>query len=80
MIGTDGKPSMPWLADAIISDTSIKAHETRVVQYSDVLKEGDTVVVKFGYYVVNPQAAKKLEITDKSVTKFIVLTKKRFSI
>ena len=71
---------MPWLADAIISDTSIKAHETRVVKYSDVLKEGDTVVVKFGYYVVNPEAAKKLEITDKSVTEFIVLTKKRFSI
>jgi len=80
VIGTDGKPSMPWLADAIISDTSIKALETRTVKYGDVLKEGDTVVVKFGYYVVNPKAAKKLEITDKSVTEFIVLTKKRFSI
>jgi len=80
VIGTDGKPSMPWLADAIISDTSIKAHETRTVKYTDVLKEGDVVVVKFGYYVVNPKAAKKLEITDKSVTEFIVLTKKRFSI
>ncbi len=43
-----------------------------------MLKEGDTVVVKFGYYVVNPKAAKKLEITDKSVTEFVVLTKKRF--
>jgi len=80
VIGTDGKPSMPWLADAIISDTSIKALETRTVKYDDVLKEGDTVVVKFGYYVVNPKAAKKLEITDKSVTEFIVLTKKRFTI
>ena len=80
VIGTDGKPSMPWLADAIISDTSIKALETRTVKYGDVLKEGDTVIVKFGYYVVNPKAAKKLEITDKSVTEFIVLTKKRFSI
>jgi DNA-directed RNA polymerase subunit RPC12/RpoP len=78
VIGTDGKPSMPWLADAIISDTSIKAHETRVVKYGDTLQKGDTVVVKFGYYVVNPKAAKKLEITDKSVTKFIVLTKKKF--
>ena len=78
VIGTDGKPSMPWLADAIISDTSIKAHETRVVKYGDTLQKGDTVVVKFGYYVVNPKAAKKLEITDKRVTKFIVLTKKRF--
>ncbi len=80
VIGTDGKGTMPWLADAIISDTSIKALETRTVKYEDMIKEGDTVVVKFGYYVVNPKAAKKLEITDKSVTEFIVLTKKRFSI
>jgi len=65
VIGTDGKPSMPWMADAIICDT---------------IKEGDTVIVKFGYYIVNPKAAKKLKITDKSVTEFIVLTKKRFSI
>ena len=71
---------MPWLADAIILDTSIKALETRLVKYDAVLKKGDTVVVKFGYYVVNPKAAKILEITDKSVTEFIVLTKKRFSI
>ena len=80
VIGTNGKPSMPWLADAVISDTSIKAHETRTVKYDDVLKEGDTVVVKFGYHVVNPKAAKKLGIEDKSATEFIVLTKKRFKI
>jgi len=78
VIGTEGKPSMPWLADAILSDTTIKAHETRVVKYSDMLQKGDTLVVKFGYYVVNPKAAKILEITDESVTEFVVLTKKRF--
>ena len=78
VIGTEGKPSMPWLADAILSDTTIKAHETRVVKYSDMLQKGDTLVVKFGYYVVNPKAAKILEITDESVTGFVVLTKKRF--
>ena len=80
VIGTDGKPSMPWLADSIISDTSIKALETRTINYTDALQEGDAVVVKFGYYVVNPEAAKKLEITDESVTEFVVLTKKRFTI
>jgi DNA-directed RNA polymerase subunit RPC12/RpoP len=79
VIGTDGKPSMPWLADAVISDTSIKAHETRTVKYDTPLQKGDTVVVKFGYYVVNPKAAKKLNITDKSATEFIILTKKRFN-
>jgi DNA-directed RNA polymerase subunit RPC12/RpoP len=80
VIGSNGKPAMPWVADAIIKDTSIKALETRVVKYSHKLQKGDNVVVEFGYHVVNPKAAKKLGITDKSVTKFIVLTKKRFSI
>ena len=51
-----------------------------VMDYDDVLQEGDAVIVKFGYYVVNPEAAKNLEITEKSVTEFIVLTKKRFTI
>ena len=80
VIGTNGKPAMPWLADAVISDTSIKAHETRKVSYDETLKKGDTVIVEFGYFIVNPNAAKKLEITDKSVTEFIVLTRKRFTI
>lgn len=80
VIGKNGKPSMPWLADSIISDTSIKALESRKVSYPDTLQKGDVVVVKFGYHVVNPKAAKKLNITDKSATEFIVLTKKRFKI
>jgi hypothetical protein len=80
IIGTNGKPSMPWLADAVISDTSIKALETRKVTYDTELQKGDTVIVEFGYYIVNPKAAEKLDIEDKSVTEFIVLTKKRFTI
>ncbi len=80
VIGKDGKPSMPWLADSIIKDTSIKALEARKVKYDTLVKEGDAVIVEFGYYVVNPKAAKKLDITDKSVTEFIVLTKKMFLI
>jgi len=80
VIGTNGKPAMPWLTDAIISDTSIKALETRNIHYDTVLQKGDSVVVKFGYYVVNPKAAEKLGITDESVTKFIVLTSKRFNL
>jgi len=80
VIGTNGKPSMPWVADAIISDTSIKAHETRTVKYDTVLQKGDSVLIKFGYYVVNPKAAEKLNITDERATQFIVLTKKRISI
>jgi len=80
IIGKDGKPAMPWMADTVLKDTLIKAHETRHVNYKTTLLKGDSVVVEFGYYLVNPKAAKKLKITDKSVTKFIVLTKKRFNI
>jgi hypothetical protein len=80
VIGTDGKPSMPWLADSIIKDTSIKALETRKVTYDTVLQKGDNVIIQFGYYIVNPKAAKKLEIKDESVSKFIMLTKKRIKI
>ena len=80
VIGTNGKPSMPWLADSVLSDSTIKAHETRTVNYDTVLQKGDSVLVKFGYYIANPKAAKKLGIQDPGATRFIVLTKKRFEI
>lgn len=80
VIGRDGKPAMPWLANEVLKDSLIKALETRKVTYTTKLQKGDTVVVKFGYYLVNPKAAKKLNITDKRVTEFIVLTQKRFKI
>ena len=80
VIGTNGQPSMPWLADAIISDTSIKAHETRMVNYDTVLQKGDIVDIQFGYHMVNPKAAEILEITDEGATKFIILTRERIKI
>jgi len=80
VIGTNGQASMPWLADAIISDTSIKAHETRMVNYDTLLQKGDIVIVKFGYYIVNPKAAESLNITEKSATEFVVLTQERVKI
>jgi len=80
IIGKDGKPAMPWLANEVLKDTLIKALETRKIDYNTALQKGDSVVVQFGYYVVNPKAADKLGITDKSVTTFIVLTSRRFNI
>ena len=80
IIGKDGKPAMPWLANEILKDTLIKALETRKVTYNTLLQKGDVVILEFGYHLVNPKAAKKLGITDKSATKFIVLKKKRISI
>jgi hypothetical protein len=80
VIGKDGKPSMPWVAESVLKDTLIKALETRKVIYDTMLKKGDIVILEFGYYVVNPKMAKKLDLTDESATKFIVLTKKRITI
>jgi len=80
VIGKDGKPAMPWLANSVLKDTLIKALETRKISYDTTLQKGDIVILEFGYYIVNPQATKKLEITDESVTRFIVLTKERIAI
>ena len=80
VIGANGKPAMPWLADSVISDTTIKAHELRQIHYDAAIKKGDTVIVEFGYYVVNPNAAKKLNISDKGTLDFILLQKKRFTL
>ena len=79
IIGKDGKPSMPWLANEILKNTLIKALETRKVNYHTTLQKADIVILEFGYHVVNPKSAKKLGITDRDATKFIVLTKKRIS-
>jgi len=80
VIGKNGKASMPWLADTVISDNSIKALETRKIHYDTPLHEGDQLMVVFGYYIVNPKAAKKLNIKDPNITKFILLKEKRFTI
>ena len=80
IIGTNGKPSMPWLATEVLKDTTIKALESRKVDFNTTLQKGDVVTVRFGYYITNPKAAEKLGIGQKSATEFTVLTKKRFTI
>ncbi len=79
VIGTDGKPSMPWLATEVLHDKTIKAFEKRKVHFETKLEKGDEIVAKFGYHIVNPKVATKLGISDKKLLKFVVLTKKRFS-
>ncbi len=80
VIGADGKPAFPWLADAVLKDTTIKAFEKRSFTFDKQLQKGDVVTVEFGYYKVNPKIAPKLELDPKEVSKFIVLKKKRFTI
>ena len=78
IIGTQGKPSMPWLADTVIRDTSIKALETRVETFAARLHTGDRVEAELGYYLVNPKAAGKLGISDPSATAYRVLSRREF--
>jgi hypothetical protein len=78
VIGKDGKPAMPWIADVVLSDTTIKAHEKRVIKYDVAILKGDKVKVEFGYHLVNPKAAKKLGLSDKDSSKFIILKDKIF--
>jgi len=80
IIGTQGKPSMPWLADTVIRDTSIKALETRRESFKTVLKKGDRVEAEFGYYLVSPKAAEALGIADPNATEFTVLSRKVWDI
>jgi len=80
VIGTESKPSMPWKATEIISDNTIKALESRRIDFTQSLQKGDIVVARFGYYIVNPKAAQKLGIGDSEATGFITLTEMRFSI
>ena len=80
VIGTAGKPSMPWLADTVLKDSTIKAHEIRSIPYQEVLQQGDTVIVEFGYHVINPAIAKKLGIEDPDLSSFTLLCKKRFTL
>jgi DNA-directed RNA polymerase subunit RPC12/RpoP len=81
LIGTKGKPSMPWVATEVVKDTMIKANEKRVIKYEDALQSGDKVEVTLGFYVVNPKALKKLNLDgDKEISKFTILKTKNFNI
>ncbi len=79
IIGTEGNPSSPWLADSVIHDTTIKAHEKRTLSYDIPLERGDSVTVTLGYHIVNPKMAEKLGITEEHYIRFIPFTQRHFS-
>ena len=81
IIGKNGKPAMPWVANAIIKDTMIKANENRVINFDTALKSGDKIEVKLGYFVVNPKVLKKLKLDgDKKLSKFTILKSQYFNV
>ena len=81
VIGKDGKPSVPWLADSIVKDTQIKAGESRDISFDYSLQKGDMVEAQLGFFRVNPKAAKKLGLNaDKKDLSFQVLKKELFTV
>jgi hypothetical protein len=80
-IGTEGKPSMPWLATEVVKDNMIKGNEKRVIKFDKTVKKGDEIEVIIGYYIVNPKAIKKLGLeNEKELSKFTVLRSIYFKI
>lgn len=80
VIGTDGKPAMPWAATTEITNTMIKANEKRTIEYDFAIQKGDKVDVTLGWFLVNPKAVTKLNLTnEKLATKFNEFKKQSFN-
>ncbi len=75
VIGKDGKPTPPWVADSVIKDSMIKAKEKRVVKIDEDIK-GKRVVAKIGFYIVKPALAKKFNLEE--FAKFTILKEVEF--
>ncbi|NPA60361.1 MAG: hypothetical protein GXO30_07890 [Epsilonproteobacteria bacterium] len=67
VIGHNKKPTMPWKATTTVKNTMIKANEKRVVTYNFKLQKGDRVDAVLGWFLVNPKAIKKLNLSDEKV-------------
>ena len=80
VIGKDGKPAMPWVANATLKDTMIQANEKRSVRYDFKILKGDKVDAVLGWYLVNPKAIKPLALQNEKVaTEFNVFKTESFN-
>ena len=81
VIGAEGKPAMPWLANSVVEDTQIKGNENRKVSFEYALKEGDKVEANMGFYLLTPKASTKLGLdTQPELSKFKLLKRETFSL
>ena len=81
IIGTEGKPSMPWLATEVIKDNMIKGNEKRVIKFEKAIKSGDELELTVGYFIINPKAVKNLGLEDEEeLSKFKILKSTYFKI
>jgi len=81
ILGKDGKPTPPWLANSILKNSMIKAKEKRVIKFDIKKIDYDSIEATLGYYLINPKIAKKLGIDEKSkLLKFHILKKEYWNI
>jgi len=74
VIGRGGKPSMPWLADSVLEDTTIKALKSRDIKFNIELQSGDEIESYLGFYIVNPKVIKKIGLEkEKDLVEFNIL-------
>jgi DNA-directed RNA polymerase subunit RPC12/RpoP len=79
IIGKDGKPTMPWLADSEVANNMLKANENRIINYDFQIQKDDKIEVIFGYYTVNPKMIEKLNLqNDEESKKFNIIFSKFF--
>ncbi|MDD2651826.1 MAG: multiheme c-type cytochrome [Sulfurimonas sp.] len=80
VIGKENKPAMPWVADATLKDSMVKANEKRAVRRDFKLEKGDRVDVTLGWFLVHPQSLKSLGLeNEKAAKEFHVFKKESFS-
>lgn len=79
VIGKDGKPAMPWVADTTLRDSMVQANEKRTIKRDFKIQQGDRVDVVLGYYLVNPAVLETLGLKEnKTATEFHILKKESF--
>ena len=81
VIGKDAKGTPPWLANEVVQDTMIKGKETREVVYNKELQKGDKVHAVLGYYLVEPEVAKKFAVKEtENIKKFHILKDETYTV
>jgi len=78
VLGKNGRPAMPWVADTVLKQNGIGAKESRTFAFDFIPKKKDRITVTLGYYIVNPQSARKLGIKERGIKEFKVLKSKIF--
>ena len=71
VIGKNGKRSLPFVANEVVKDDQIQAHESRKIHFNTPLQSNDAVDIRLGHYIVNAESAKALGLEgNKELTKF----------